>query len=131
MINYKSEFLQIKKKILKPSSCSFTNCNKLCRLEMSKSECRHGFIFISKSSQSGYYMYHSLTDKDKCVTHYNKIRIVTDIARCSSEMNNTSGFRALLAICMYMGHNIMPYNALFPAGYIIVDIILMSLKLIN
>src|SRR5664280_1402590 len=131
VVNYKSQFFQIKEKILKPQSCSFPNCNKLCRLKMSKSQSRHGFVFISKIRQSGYYMNQPLADKDKCITHYNKIRIVTDIARCSAEMNNTPGFRTLLAICMYMGHNIMTDNTLFPAGNIIVDVILMCLKLIN
>ena len=72
--------LKIKYEILKPECCPLAYRYKLRGLEMSKSQCRHGLIFFSESSELTDEDYKSLPDENQCFTHDDDISVVADIA---------------------------------------------------
>ena len=98
---------------------------------MSKCQSRQILILISKLSKLSNYINQLLLNQLQCLTHNDNIGIITNIAGSGTQMDDTSSLWTQLAICINMAHNIMTHQLLTSLSYIIINLINMSLHLIN
>ena len=98
---------------------------------MSEAETRKIFIFQRKFRKLVHKINELLADKLHRFGHSNDIGVVTYIAGGCTEVDNSLCLRALNAVSIDMGHNVVS-DELFSLGRnVIVDILGMSLQLIN
>ena len=125
------QIFQIKQEFLCPECCTFTNCSRLCRLEMCERQSRLFFIFISESRKFSNDIDQFLAYKLQRFCHYNNICIITYITGGCSQMDDPFCFRTLYTVCVYMRHNIVTYLTFTFFGNVIVDILCMCLQFID
>ena len=125
------QILQIQAKLIQPQRCPFSNRCRLCRLEVGKCQRRLIFIFICKFRQLCHHIDQFFANQLKSLCHNNNICVVSYIAGGSSQVNNSLCLGALLTVSIYMRHYIMTNKALTLLCHIVVDIICMSLQLVN
>ena len=96
------QILQVHQEFLCPESCTFTNCCRLCRLEMC--ECKRWllFVFICKFGQFCNYVHQFLLNQFQSLCHNDDICVITYIAGCCTKMNDTFGLWALHTICIHV-----------------------------
>ena len=89
------------------------------------------FIFICKFRQLCDHIDQFLANQLQSLCHNDNICIVTYITGSSAQMNDSLCFRALYTICINMGHNVMADLTFSFFCHIIVNIVCVSLQLID
>ena len=98
---------------------------------MCESQCGLCFIFICKRSKLCNYIDQFLTYKLQGFCHNDNIGIITYITGGSSQMDDSFRFRTLHSICIYMRHYIMTHLTFTFLGNLIINVICVSLQLID
>ena len=94
---------------------------------MCKCKCRKCLVLICEPCKLCHNIHKLLSHKLKCLCHNNK---VSNVAACSSKVDDSLSLRALDTIRIHMRHDIMSYKLLPLLCNLVVDVILMGLKLL-
>ena len=98
---------------------------------MGKCQCRLVFICISKVTELGDDVNEFFTHQLQGLVHHDNVSIIAYITGSSSQVDDSFCLRALYAICIYMGHDIVA-DDLFPfLRHFIIDILRMAFQLLD
>ena len=97
------------------------------------SKCQSWLIFIlcCKLGKLRDHVHKFLADKFQCLCHNDNVGVISYITGGCSQMDDAFCLRALYTKCVYVRHYIMANLTLALLSHIIIDIIRMSLHLVN
>ena len=98
---------------------------------MRKRQSRKVLVILRELRQARYGPEQLFPDNVQAFTHQDDIRIISDIAGSRPEMNDAFRLRALQAVSIDMGHDIMPHFGLTPLRIFIIDIVRMLSELVK
>ena len=122
---------EVHDKLIQPEGGPLTQRCRLRRLKMCESEAGVVVFFLRGFCQHVYDVDQFFSDQLQRLAHNNNIRIVSHIAGGCAQMDNPLSLRALDAVGIDMGHDIMTDHFLPCPGHIIIDIGHMRLHLVN
>ena len=128
---YIVQIFEIQTELLHPKRCTFSDGCRLCRLKMGKCQGRLVFVFICKFCQLCQYIDQFLFHQLQCFCHHDNVGIVTNIAGGCSQMDDAFCFRALYAICIHMGHNVVADKTFSFFCHIIIDVLCMCFQFLD
>ena len=114
---------EIHKKFLGPEGSPFSHGCGLSRLKMGKGQRGNRLIFLRKPGEKGNRGNQLAPDQAERVIKDQQVGVVPHIAACRAQMNDSFGFRALLAISVHMGHNIVTDFFFAGGGDFIINVI--------
>ena len=95
---------------------------------MCECEGRQIFILIRELRQFRDRIDQLSPDDAERFAHKDNVRIITDIAGCGTEMNNSLCFRALETVCIHVAHNIVTHLFLTGFRVLVIDIVRMRFE---
>ncbi len=122
---------QIHHEFVDPERRSLSDCRRLRRLEMRKTERGLILVFIRKFRECRDDINQFPADQLQSLPHNNNVRIISDVAGCSPQMNDPRCLRTLLSVGVYMAHDIVPHQLLSFLRHLVIDIICVRLQLVN
>ena len=96
---------------------------------MCERECRKILVLIREAGKLGDCVDQFSSDDRERIPHKNNVRIVADVAGCGSEVNNSSGFRALQTVRVHVRHDIVADLFFTRFGVRVIDVLSMCLEL--
>ena len=125
------DLAQVDHELLDPEGGPFSDCGRLGRLEMGKSQGGQIFVFIREGSQSRDHVDQFFADQAQGLPHDYDICIVAYVAAGRAQVDDSFGFGALQPIGVNMAHDIMPDHFFSGFCILIVDIGHMSPELFD
>ena len=119
------EVLEVGEQFVAPKCSALAYCGELCGLEVGVSEAGHSLVLIGKFSELRNYLYQLSLYHLHSVAHDDNVGVVANVAGSSA---GRLGSR--LAEGVNVRHNVVANYLFARGGYLVVDIINISLKLI-
>ena len=121
--------IQIHQQLIHPEGGPFSHGDKLCRLKVSKTKGRKGFILVGKIGQNRQHTYQLIPDESKALPHKDEVGIVADITTGGAQVDNGHSLGALLSVGVNVGHHVVA-ELLFPlGGGVVIDVVQMGFQL--
>ena len=117
------QILQIKEELLQPKRRPLSHSSWLRRLEMGKSKRWLRLVFLRKIGKFLHHIHQFLFHQAERLRHHDDIRVVTHIAGCGTQMDDTFRFRTLYPVCIHMTHDIMADFLLPRLCHIVINIL--------
>ena len=116
---------------LQPQRRALAHGRRLRRLKMRKRKRRQALILIRELRKLINHVHKLLAHKRKGVAHHDDVGVVADIAARSTQMDDAGRLRALQSVGVDVAHDIVAHQLLALLRHGVVDVIDVTLHLIN
>ncbi len=124
-------FVVVQQAVLQPERGTLADGRRLRRLVVREAQRRQVLVLQGKGRQLVQQVHEFLLNEPQALGHNDDVGVVADVAGRGAEVDNALGVRALQAVGVDVGHDVMAAAFLLRNGVFVVNVILVRPELVN